>query len=406
MYRQILWLFLFSTSALAQIPIEQKKSSDYTYYFQMGEKLFEERNFSEALIHYNESLILNPLFAEAYHSRAITREKLEDKEGALRDYTIYLELNPDQFDALFSKALINFEMGKWLFANQDFKKLITLPAGETTTIYFGKDRFSDGINQVFTSQGADKSHIYNYLGLTEFELKQFEQAIIYFDSATKYNPHEADYFVNKGKCFEQLNQDEKARLAYQTAVTINPEHSLATHNISVLNRKTGDTVSSELMLDEVISKNPDLHFPYAERAFNSMNAGAYRKALSDYNQAIALAPNEASYWLNRGTVKEKMKDYTGAYNDFSASIKLDEHNEKAWLSRANLLYKQGQYEEAIKDYDIAIIKYEAYETAYHNRALAKYKLGMNAEACEDLKKAQSLGFEIKPVMLNKICGIQ
>lgn len=406
MIRIILWLMILSISGFAQVPVDQKESSDYMYYYEKGEQLLSERKYNEALVNINEALNIYALHPDSYYTRGAIKEKLNDKEGALRDYTIYLELKPNQFDALFHKALINFELKKWAQANADFKQLITLPTGETTSIYFRQGQFSEGTNQVFTSHGTNKAHLFNYLGLTAFEMGQYDEALIHFDSAVSHNPDAANYYVNAGRSHEALSEFEKAKQSYQTALLINPDHSIAQHNLSTLNRTHGTTQEADLLLDEVIAKNPDLPFPYAERAYYEMNNGELENALRDYNKAIELAPSVGDYWLSRGMVKEKLNDWEGAYRDYSQSIVLNEKDEKVWLARANLLFNQSNYAAAIKDYDVAIVLYPSYAIAYYNRALAKNKLGMNAKACADLKIAEALAFEVPPKVMSGICGVQ
>ncbi|GAB1445905.1 hypothetical protein MASR2M41_16380 [Flammeovirgaceae bacterium] len=397
-------LLFLSISGLAQVPINQKKSSDYMYYFEKGEQLLSERKYDEALVQINEALNIYALYPNSYYTRGAIKEKLNDKEGALRDYIIYLELKPNQFDALFRKALLNFELEKWTQANEDFKQLITLPTGETTSIYFRQEQFSGGTNEILTAQNANKGYLYNYLGLTAFKMGAYAKALVHFDSAISYDPGAANYYVNAGRCYETLAEFDKAKQAYQTALSINPNHSVAEHNLSALNRTHGNTQEAKILLDEVINKNPTLPFPYAERAYYVINNGELDKAPQDYNKAIELSPAEGDYWLSRGGVKEKRKDINGAYQDYSQSIVLNEKDEKAWLARANLLYNHGNHGAAIKDYDVAIILYEAYAIAFYNRALAKHSLKRDNEACSDLKKAQSLRFEVKQEVISKICG--
>jgi len=400
------WLSVAATLGVAQVPIEKKESNNFMFYFLRGEELFKAKAYSEALVNYNESINIYPYYPEAYFSRAVIRERLNDQEGALRDYNIFLELKPDQFDALFSRALLLFNQKKWDLAKKDFTRLLTLPAGETNTIYYRQDLFTENVNRVFTTQGSNHAYIFNYVGLTHMELKDFDNALICFDSATYYNPNDADYYVNTGRCYESMGKVEEARISYLTAIEINPNHGLAKHNLSIINRNSGDSSGADGILEEVISKHPTLPYPYAERALTETNRGEFRKALRDYDEAIRLAPTEAEYRLGRGIVKEKLKDWAGAYDDFTEAIHLNEKLEKAWLNRANLLYKRGQYVEAIKDYDIALLLSDSYGIAFYNRALAKNKLGRDAEACEDLKNARSLGFDVRAQVFSKICGVQ
>jgi tetratricopeptide (TPR) repeat protein len=299
-----------------------------------------------------------------------------------------------------------YNQKKWNLAKNDFTTLLTLPAGETNTVYYRQDPFTENVNQVFTTQGSNHAYIFNYVGLTHMELKEFDRALTNFDSAIFYNPNDADYYVNAGRCYESVGKVEDARISYYTALDINPNHGLAKHNLGIINRNNGDPAGADGILEEVISKHPTLPYPYAERALIETNRGEFKKALKDFDEAIRLAPTEAEYRLGRGIVKEKMKDWAGAYDDFTKAIRLNENFEKAWLNRANILYKRGQYVEAIKDYDVAVLLSDTYAIAYYNRALAKYRTGQNAGACDDLKSAKSLGLTVKEKELNKICDIQ
>lgn len=388
---------------VGQVPLNEKKGTTFMYYYQKGEEYYESKQYEQALSNYNEALTIYPYHAPSYLSRAITKEKLNDVNGALQDYTLTLELNPDQFDPLFSKALILFHQKKWELAKRDFTQLLALPNKETSSVFFKQDRFSGDIMGVVTTQGTGKSHIFNYLGLTELELNECEKAITHFDSAIYYNPEEANYYVNRGRCLESVSSYARAIDDYEKALALNPTLSIAEHNLSILKRSTGNADEAERILNEVISKNPDLPFPYAERAYHHAGQGRYTNALRDYDRAIQLAPEEAEYYVNRGAIYEKLNDWKKAYADFSVAVQLDENMERAWLSRANLLYQVGRFREAIEDYDIALFKSEDYSTAFYNRGLAKHRLGLYQEACDDLKKAAALGFEIPIKIMDKIC---
>lgn len=389
----------------AQLAPGQKESAHFMFYFKKGEQLFDQRHYADALVYYNESLNLNPLYAAAYYARAVTKEKLNDPQGALIDYTIFLEWVPNNYDARFSKAVLLFGQKKWHLAKSDFTQLITLPPGATSSVYFRQDQHTLGTNHIFTNQGTGKSHLYNYLGLIELELNEHEKALRYFDSAIYTNPHEADYLVNLGRCNEVMGKLQDAFSAYQKALLLNPNHSVAMHNLSVINRKLGALEKAAALLNEVIAKNPDLPYPYAERAYEEMESGELYPALNDFNEALRLAPTEADYWLGRGMVKVKIKDYEGAYKDLSQAILLDDLLIKAWLNRGNLLFQLEKYMPAIEDYSVALYLDNQYAIAYYNRALAFQKIGSFKKACEDLKAASALGQPVKAKLLVQTCAL-
>jgi superkiller protein 3 len=65
----------------------------------------------------------------------------------------------------------------------------------------------------------------------------------------------------------------------------------------------------------------------------------YEEALSSYNLAIQLNPNNSDIWNNRGIVLENLQRYHQAMRSFEQAIKIDPNNEKAAYNRQRL-YKQ------------------------------------------------------------------
>ena len=407
MVRALTFCILLQASPLwAQLRPEQKQSPHFMFYIEKGDQLFNEQNYADALMYYNEGLHRYPYYAEAYYARAVTKEKLNDPQGALVDYTIFLEMKPDHYDARFSKAMLLFEQENWNLAKADFKQLIRLPAGPTSSVYYRQDRHTHDIDHIFTNQGTGKSHLYNMVGLIELALGDHQNALTYFDSAIYLDPNQADYFVNIGQCNEAMGKVQDAIAAYQNALHLNPNHGMAMHNLSVLNRQLGASEKAIALLNEAIAKNPDLPYPYAERAYEAMEKGEFYKALNDFNQAIRLAPTDADYWLGRGILNGKLHRYEAAYNDLSQAVKLDDSLLKAWVNRANLLFQWGKYSQAIEDYSVAIYLDDQYAIAYYNRALALQKMGKNKEACEGFKTAHALGQPVKPKLFEQVCVMQ
>jgi tetratricopeptide (TPR) repeat protein len=59
---------------------------------------------------------------------------------------------------------------------------------------------------------------YNQLGLLNYEARQWKQALQYFDSAIQFNPISPEAYYNRGIVHDKLNDFEKARHDYETAI--------------------------------------------------------------------------------------------------------------------------------------------------------------------------------------------
>ncbi len=380
---------------------QEKKTA--TYYFEKGEASLAKKEYISAQAHFTECLRLDPYYAEAYRLRGIVREHLGQNPQALTDFNVYVDLKPKDAEALFSRAVLRFESGQYLPARQDFLKLLTMATGETNTVYYSQEKYNDANPKIFTAQGTGKDYIYNYLGQIESKLRRYRHAIAWLDSAIALAPNVSGYWINRGLAKVPESDLLGAQRDFEQALKIDPENSLALHNLATLKVTAGDGTSAEKLLTEAIEKNKKLPYPRAERAYQRLQKNDLKGALEDYDEVVRLEPRDDENYVNRGLVKEKMNDLPGATADFSKAIELNAKNEKAWLSHGNVMSKRGQWKEAIEDYTMAIHLFSDYRIAFYNRAIAYQNVGQHAVACGDLKTAEKLGVSVDPKIKQKIC---
>src|SRR4051812_23761001 len=99
----ILCLIIIGSCADSLAQAREKKLTTAADYFYAGEAAHEQGNDEAAIRYYDECLRIRMSFKEAYYSRAIAEEALENLNAALRDYSLYLELEmEDPKEALFS----------------------------------------------------------------------------------------------------------------------------------------------------------------------------------------------------------------------------------------------------------------------------------------------------------------
>lgn len=388
------------TAGLNAIAQERRRTGDEFY--EQGVQAMNKGRLNDALANFSRVIAENPGYAEAYSARALVKERLKDNDGALLDYSLSLELLPNQYEVLLSRAVLRFQLRLLSPARDDFKKLLNLPAGETNTIFYRRSAHSPGTDQMLTAQGSLKAQLYNYLGLIEYELGNCNQAIFYLDSALVINNREADYFVNRALAKLECDSS-KALDDFKRALEIYPDHPIARHNLAIAAARQGKFELAEKQLTETIGLDSMILDPYLERGYYRMLNKNYKGALSDYNRALSLSDSDPEIWLNRGFVREKLNDWMGAYADYSKAIDLKNDFTMAWLNRGNLLADQFRFDEAIEDYSVAILYQPDYEAAFYNRAMAKYRIGKSDDACADLLRAEKLGMKIDPSIVKKIC---
>lgn len=71
-------------------------------------------------------------------------------------------------------------------------------------------------------------------------------------------------------------------------------------------------------------------------------------ALLLYDSAIALAPNVADYYTNRGYTKQQLNDQVGALNDYYKSLELDSMDVTAYGNIGVIFHQRGEYEKSLE----------------------------------------------------------
>jgi tetratricopeptide (TPR) repeat protein len=401
---RLFWIITFC-QCLSFAYSQDKPKKPFQLYDE-AETVFNERKYREAVALLNECLKINPGYMDAYPLRASAREQLNDLDGALTDYSIFLEKYPEHPDVLLSRAMLRYKLGFYELARDDFSRLLTLSSPETNTIFFRQNMsVNDHSPMMTTTNGAHNSFVYNYLGLNELKLKNFTQAIAYLDSAIKIAPREPEYFVNRGLAKEGAH-DSTAIDDYARALRLSPNHVLAQHNFAALQAKKKQSISAEERLTQTIDADSTMLTPYLERAQQRFESGYFKGAEEDYTMAIELDSSNLEVWLARGLARERQKNYKGAFSDYTKAIDIKENYAKAWINRGNVLLKLDRYDDAIEDYTVALLHQGDNTMAYYNRAMAKFKLKRNAEACADLAQAENLGMKVEEKVKSKICQKQ
>lgn len=131
----------------------------------------------------------------------------------------------------------------------------------------------------------------------------------------------------------------------------------------------------------------------SQRALTYVRLRDFDRALADYNKAIELSPRSAGFYNDRGVAYIDLKDYARALADFDRAIDLDPRYVLAYNNRArSIVLGQRDHVRAIADLDRAIELNPKYALAFENRGLSHLELKDFAKALADFNAA----IEINP----------
>ena len=151
---------------------------------------------------------------------------------------------------------------------------------------------------------------------------------------------------------------------------------------------------------ELLALRPNLAAAYNDRGSCNRMLGRYEQALVDYTEAIKYRPC-AAYYCNRGSVRVKMEDYDAAISDYTLAHALDTNYYQALNNRGIVYLNTGSYRRAVEDFTACIRLKPDYYLLYNNRGIAYYKLKEFELSFADFNKTISLNGEYGNAYLHR-----
>lgn len=111
--------------------------------------------------------------------------------------------------------------------------------------------------------------------------------------------------------------------------------------------------------------------------------GEYAVAITLLDQLIALYPDNAADYNNRGLMYYRNNQIIEALCDLSQALEINPMLDSAYNNRANCHAAQGEFNEAIADYDLALDINPTNIRAWINQGIAFRELGMYDLAIEN-----------------------
>ncbi len=223
----------------------------------------------------------------------------------------------------------------------------------------------------------------------------FRRTLVYHDEETLWrdtlakNPKAWIASVNLG--------DLLAKKAMEMAMVLAPGADSA--SLLAESRRYREEAIREL--DQAIALKPDDAQAYLDRGNLQVDAGRYAWAIRDYGQAIALKPDYVAAWFNRGNCYFTAGRAEEALRDLDQAIALKPDFAEAYVSRGILRAAALRYAEAMCDYDRAIALKPAYAAAWFRLGSLYIRTGQPEEALRDLDRAIALKPDFAEAYVNR-----
>jgi tetratricopeptide (TPR) repeat protein len=272
-------------------------------YFNEGKRLYDTKNYADALKQFDQAIALKYNEAELYILKGNSYVYSNNDKAAVESYTKAIEIDPKSARAYYNRGTL-FKNGKlYDKAVADFTSSLNADANyQSSLLERGKLYFavqSDYVKAIadfekYIRLNPKDDVIFATLGLCTSKLdsepKTIAKCIDYFTKAIEIKGNDSDYYYYRGYAYYDQGNNKKALKDFDKAIEINPAYESA----------------------------------YFERGNIYYDLKDYQKQIENYDKAIELNPDSGKYYYWRGYAKLLgLKDKEKACIDFKKAIELN-----------------------------------------------------------------------------------
>ncbi|MGA9100296.1 MAG: tetratricopeptide repeat protein [Methanotrichaceae archaeon] len=241
-----LCLFILSTICAADLAP--------AYFDSLGSKLYNYRNYTEALDYFNKSIDQDPSYVNAWVHKGDTQKVLRDYNASIESYNQALNAN-----------------------------------NKTITAW-------SGLIDAYSAK------------------KDYANASIAAAGKTKVNPKDKGSWYKEGQLLQLQGRYPESIAKFDSALALDPNYMDALYGKAITYISLGNDSQAMNYLNQELSQDPKNKYAYNAEGLDLMHQGRYSEALSDYNEALKIDPkwsqalnNKMHALLALGKGEEAMK---------------------------------------------------------------------------------------------------
>ena len=237
-------------------------------YFAVGNILFQEQKYKEAIDSFKQVLGRKPDDSFAAINIALSYEGMGDFAEAEKFLLGYIEKG-------FTDSQFYFMLGNMNFMQKKYDRAIP---------YFEKCLSSNG-----ESAGS-----YNVLAAIYIVKDDIERAEQNLSQALRINPRLSNVHYNRAQIAEKRGRTAEAEAEYLTELEISPKHFKSIYNLARIYRQSGDTARELDLLNKCLEIDARFPLTYFYLARIYLNRGErYREAIDLVQKGLELKPEKS-----------------------------------------------------------------------------------------------------------------
>lgn len=332
--------------------------TDYETYYRRANEYYKHSQYSKALGDINNALKYTPvenvdMRVQSLTLRANIYIMTGKKDLAVVDLTEVISLDPTDANAIYQRANLEFDAGKYSEAKADFQRLQRLSNRSTEALI--------GLARVAVKE--------NNLGL----------ANEYIDQAVALSPAESEVYVRRASVRQLMGNDNGAVEDLIIAISTDNKNTKAIQMLVAMSNTNYTAVITGL--SNAIRQAPNVGMFYYIRAVIAEIHYNYLAALSDYKRIIDYnLYNYPGLYNSIAKCYYALGYYTKAKNNIDYAIASTAENSEFYVTKARIERAIGNHQQAIDCANKTIEKNQNATDAIIAKALALIDIGENEDA--------------------------
>jgi tetratricopeptide (TPR) repeat protein len=277
-----------------------------------------------------------------------------------------------------------FELGNCYRLKGDYKKMSEM---------FDKslDNGDKFYNQIFDTRDSLWIKFFN-LGVPLFNERKYEEALPYFEKAVIIDPENSDGYNERGMCYLQVGEKEKAAEDFKTVIKFDEkgENITVRLNLASIYFKNKDYDSATPLYSEVLKFQPDNVLAISKLALIYQEKGDSEKAIQLYEKVIDTKKDDPDLWFNLGILYFQMDRFDEAIKSFNKVVEINPDDVESLMNLVNSLWKAEMFKEAVPYLEKVVEIQPDYADAWRFLSVAYVKAGQVKEGKKALEKFKEL----------------
>ncbi|XP_070286710.1 tetratricopeptide repeat protein 16 isoform X1 [Myotis yumanensis] len=331
-------------------------------YYHRGHWCLEREDWETAVVFFSRAIHLDPQLVEFYALRAEAYIQLCDYSSAVQNLRRAHSFQPENIQFLKRLTLVLYLQGQCLFEQCAFADALNV------------------FSQAFELQPKKPSFRYRCIACL-LALRRYQDCLSLVTKEVEYGTTNADIYILRARLYNSMG---KPHLCYQdlhSALVLDPKHTQA-----------------KVLLKMMVEKS--------QKSFRDARIlavqGKLQHAVQCVNSAIDNNPLDPSFFLFRGTMYRRLRDFDAAVEDFLKALDMmSEHQEDmvrqaqrqlllAYNDFALHCYTQGAYQEGVLLLNKVLKDEQGEKGLYINRGDCFFQLGYLNFAEADYQEALTL----------------